>query len=118
MDFKITTDGLVGQMTWDDETTIMNNIYLSLMVPRGAFFAAPQFGSRLHEITKTTAQSVALLKDYCKEAMQWLLDLGRARSIEVKTERDARDLNRINMRITVTQADGRVITFETFTRVV
>jgi phage gp46-like protein len=121
MDFKIMTEDAVGQMTFDKADNILNNIFLSLMVPKGSFFQAPDFGSRLHLLkrAKNTEKTAALAEEYCKEALQWLIDTGRAKKIEVFSQRDRlQDLNRLKLLVEVTQADGRQVSFETFVEVV
>lgn len=123
MDFKINIEqgtGL-GAMTFEKADTIMNNVYLSLMVRRGSFFQNTDFGSRLHLLkrAKNTEKTAALAVEYCKEALQWLLNIGRATKINVYSERDRlQDLNRLKLLIEVTQADGRQLSFQTFTEVV
>ncbi len=121
MDFKIMTEDAIGQMTFDKADNIFNNVFLSLMIEKGSFFQNPEFGSRLHLLkrTKNTEKTVALAEEYCKEALQWLIDAGRAKKIEVFTQRDRlQDLNRLKLLVEVTQADGRQVSFETFVEVV
>lgn len=121
MDFKIEIDGATADMTFEKADTIMNNIYLSLMIPRGSFFQNPDFGSRLHLLlrAKNTANTEMLAKEYCKEALQWITDTGKAKKIEVITERDrTQDLHRLKVLIRATQADGQQVTFETFLEVI
>lgn len=121
MDFKLLTDSEVGTMTFDKAGDVMNNVFLSLMVPRGTWFQNPEFGSRLHLLrrAKNTAQTAALAEEYCREALQWLLDTGRATAIVVYSERDmTQDLHRLKLLVEVTQADGRMVMFDRFVEVV
>jgi len=123
MDFKILTDDAVtvGQMTFDPAGDIMNNVYLSLVMKRGSWFQNPEFGSRLHLLqrAKNTQKTAALAEEYCREALQWLLDVGRATKVDVRTERDrSQDLHRLKLLVEVTQADGRQVSFGTFVEVV
>jgi phage gp46-like protein len=121
MDFKIYTEDAVGQMTFDKADNIFNDVFLSLMIEKGSFFQNPEVGSRLHLLkrAKNTEKTAALAEEYCKEALQWLIDTGRAKKIEVFTERDRlQDLNRLKLLVEVTQADGRQVSFETFVEVV
>ncbi len=122
MDFNINigTNGQ-GTMTFDTATTIMNNVWLSLMIDKGSWFFNPDFGSRLYLLkrAKNTEHTAALAREYCKEALQWLLDTGRAVEIQVFSQRDRlQDLNRLKLLVEVTQADGNTVTFETFVEVV
>jgi len=123
MDFRILTDddATVGRMTFDPAGDIMNNVYLSLVVKRGSWFQNPEFGSRLHLLhrAKNTEKTAALAEEYCREALQWLLDVGRATKVDVHTERDrSQDLHRLKLLVEVTQADGRTVSFGTFVEVV
>ncbi len=123
MDFTILTDddATVGRMTFDPAGDIMNNVYLSLVVRRGSWFQNPGFGSRLHllERAKNTEKTASLAEEYCREALQWLIDTGRARRIDVRTERDrSQDLHRLKLLVEVTQADGRTVSFKRFVEVV
>lgn len=121
MDFGIETSTGQGEMTYDPVTDIRNNIYLSLEVRRGSFFARPGFGSRLHLLSreKNTARTAAIARDYCREALQWLLDSGRASAIEVTVERDPEgDPHRLKILVQATQADLTPVTFETFQEVI
>jgi len=122
MDFKILTDeDAMGQMTFDPAEDIMNNVFLSLMVKRGSWFQNPEFGSRLHLLqrAKNTEKTAALAEEYCKEALRWLIDTGRATRIDVHTQRDrTQDLHRLKFIVEVTEANGRQVTFERFVEVV
>jgi phage gp46-like protein len=116
MDFAIAISGADGQMTYEAVTDLANNIWLSLFTKRGSFFQDPGFGSRLYLLRrqKNTAQKAALAKSYCQEALQWLLDSGRAVDINVLIEEDQTDVCRLNAQIGCTQANGQEITFGLF----
>jgi len=123
MDFAITIDNYgLGQMTFDKATTIMNNIYLSLMVSRGSFFADPAFGSRLYLLqrSKNTETTARLAIDYCKEALQWMIDAGKIKNIEVSYERDrTQDMHRLKLLIEVTPLNSNEpVAFTTFIEVI
>jgi len=121
MDFSIKTSGGRGIMTFEKSSNLLTSVYLSLMIPLGSFFANPKFGSRLHLLRTmgNTARTEALIPDYCKEALQWMLDIGRAKSVSVITQRDPVALpGRINASVLVIQADNSEVTFNTFIPVV
>lgn len=117
MDFQLEISGTNADMTWEKSESILNNIYLSLTVKRGTFFQNPGFGSRLHELSraKNTARTRNLAAEYAKEALQWLIDAGRATEITVDIER--RD-NGLALKVTATQADGLEVEYEHFVEVV
>ena len=121
IDFAIVTDGITGQMTFDPASTIMNNIWLSLVIKKGSFFQNPDFGSRLHLLRrmKNTEKTAALAVDYCREALQWLLDTDRATSMDISYQRDVLETpNRLKVLISVTQANGQAVPFTYFVEVV
>jgi phage gp46-like protein len=123
MDFAITIDNQsgLGQMTFDQATTIMNNIYLSMEVKRGSFFADTSFGSRLHLLqrAKNTDTTMQLAIDYCKEALQWMIDAGKASLINVYAQRNMMEnINRLKLLIEVTPYSGAdPVAFSTFIEV-
>jgi phage gp46-like protein len=102
------------------DTTITNNIYLSLMVPQGSWFHNPEFGSRLHLLRreKNTERTAYLAREYCREALQWLLDSGRATAIDITVQSDrSLDPYRLLILVEATQADGMQISFTLFQEV-
>ncbi len=108
-------------MTFEKATGIGNNVYLSLMINRGAFVFAPDFGSRLYLLAraKNTPQTAALAEEYCREALAWLVETGRAAAVEVTSRADrGRDPHRLALHVSVTQANGQAVAFTTFVEVV
>jgi len=126
MDFAIdiATDGsATGAMTFDkgSDGNLRNNIYLSLVIKRGSWFQNLTFGSRLHLLqrAKNTEQTAALAEEYCKEALQWLIDTGRVKKIEIIAQRDReQDLHRLKLLVMVTKSNGDQVSFTTFVEVV
>jgi phage gp46-like protein len=116
MDYKLNINGSIADMTWEKADTILNNVYLSLMVKRGTFFQNPDFGMRSLARAKNTKNVEVLAKEYCLEALQWIKDSKKATKIDVFAQRDS--LNRMKVLIEVVQADGRQVNFETFLEVV
>lgn len=96
---------------------IGNNIYLSLMVRKGTWGFAPEFGSRLHLLQREKAldRMERVAKEYCDEALKWILDKGRAETIEVTTELDKGNM-RMKCLIEAYQK-GQKITYEHFVEV-
>lgn len=119
MDLAITLQDGQAQMTFFEAGDIFNNIYLSLTVKKGSFFHNPAFGLRQRGRLKNTEATAALIRHDYKDALQWLIDIGRAKSVAVSSERDRwQDLNRLKLLIEVVQADGRTVTFTTYREVV
>ena len=115
MDFKIvSTDGLGGEMSWDKAEDLGTHVALSLSVNQGDFFQDPTFGSRLFEVKKLTTKGMNLAQQYIEEALQWLLDTGKASNIDVFVERDSIDRNRLNIRVQVEERDGNQITYDLY----
>ncbi len=124
MDFAITIDPMsgAGRGTFEKATTVMNNIYLSLMIRRGAFFADPEFGSRLHllERAKDTAQTMQRAIGYAKEALQWMIDTGKATRVNVYAAREKNlNANRLALLVEVTPANSdQPVAFSVFINVI
>ena len=120
MDYAIATeDGLTGAMSFDPATDLTNNIFLSLTVKKGSWFHNPSFGLRQRDRLKNTENTTSLIRHDYIDALKWLLDTGRAKSVEVWVERDrTQDLNRLKILVEVVQADGQKVTFETYREVV
>jgi len=76
-----TTRDYAGQFT----TTLSNAVYLRLETPLGSYWADPTLGSRLHELEreKDVPRVRGLAKQYTEQALQPLLDDGRAQSVDV-----------------------------------
>lgn len=93
-------------MVWTRPTDISGLVWLSLELENGQFFNMPNFGLKTKDIKKITANNIEMLKQRVKDALQWLLDTGKAKSIDVVVERDSVDYNRINWKVEAVQADG------------
>lgn len=104
---------ITGDLTGQRINTLANAIYLRLMTPLGSYWADPTLGSRLYTLRreKDKPRVGRLAQQYARDALQSLLDDGRATQIEVTTEQ--RHDGWLRLRVEVVQADGR---FETFTR--
>lgn len=120
MDFKLTYDSHTGTIdqTFDQSGDILNNIIISLAIKKGTWWHDPQFGMTDRPRMKNTAATARLVKQDVEQALQWIIDAGRAVSIEVAAWRDQNDRDRLNILITATQADGRIVTYTTFKEVV
>lgn len=71
-----------------DGTTIDhlgNAVYLRLMTPLGSWWADPALGSRLHELAreKDVERIRVLARQYSEQALQPLIEDGRADAIDV-----------------------------------
>jgi len=100
------------------EDSLCNNVWISINLRRGFFFQNKKLGSRLFTIKKLTPDTIRLAQDYCKEALQWLLDIGRVSSINIVAERDVDDKNRLNLAISLVRANDEPITYNLFYRVI
>lgn len=119
MDFAIAmVDGL-PVVSFDKADTYFNNVLLSWIVPQGSLFAAPAFGHRFGELKKAVPRIEALAEALGREALQWMLDSGRARSIEVTARRDdTTHTRRLVLNARVISGSGRQISFDRFVEVV
>ena len=76
-----TTGGYTGART----ISLSNAVYLRLQTPLGSYWADKTLGSRLHELAreKDVARVRGLAVQYAEQALQPLLDDGRASSSTV-----------------------------------
>lgn len=96
---------------------VRNNIILSIMIRRGELPGAPNFGSRRYDITNGGDAGARDLERYDAEALQWIIDIGRAKTIEIKAWPEPGEPGRYNELITATLTDGEIVPFQTFFRV-
>jgi len=110
MDAQI--DPYTGDLTGRRITTLANAVYLRLMVPLGSWFASPTLGSRLHELQreKDVPRVAVLARQYAEQALQPLLDDGRAQGLQVST-RQVGD-GRLWLDIELIDASGQRQTFK------
>ncbi|EKD4439703.1 phage GP46 family protein [Citrobacter freundii] len=82
-------DPVTGDYTGDSTDSLANAVYLRLMTPLGSWWAAPSLGSLLHTLQreKDTPRVRKLARQYAEQALQPLLDDGRAISIDITAER-------------------------------
>ena len=92
-----------------------NAVYLRLMTPLGSYWADATLGSRLHEIQreKDLARVEILARQYAQSALAPILADGRARAIDITTERVKLPAggSRLNLLIEVTDAAGNRLSF-------
>ncbi|WP_038914742.1 MULTISPECIES: phage GP46 family protein [Dickeya] len=96
-----------GDYTGTATATLANAVYIRLMTPLGSWWAVPSLGSKLHLLTreKNVSRVYTLARQYAVEALQPLIDDGRATTIEVAT--DAGDNGWLILIIDVTAPVGR-----------
>lgn len=117
-DFLI--DPSVGDYVLDDVPSFMadpagglaNAVYLRLMVPLSSYWKDPSLGSRLHEIQreKDLSRVGLLAKQYAEQALQPIIDDGRATAIEVEPEQPHNGW--LILHITVHAASGNTFNFK------
>ena len=117
MGYKITLVNGKPERTYDQDETIATDIALSLLVEQGSWFFDRTFGRRKRN-KKNTAQSIGELVQDCNQALKWLLDTGKAKSIDVIAEPDVNDRTRANVMVTAGQANDKIVTFQTFISVI
>ncbi|MDF7676353.1 phage GP46 family protein [Neisseriaceae bacterium ESL0693] len=68
--------------------TLQNAVYIRLMTPKGEYWADPALGSLLHTLQreKDLNQVGMLARQYAEEALQPILDDGRATAITVSAQ--------------------------------
>ena len=124
MDFQINLPGndlgttrtvsSVGEMAFVKNTDIRTDVYLSLNIKKGSWFANPKFGCDLFKIRKITAGNLVLAKQYVEAALQWMIITGRAKAVTVVVERNSQNLWYMSISISITQADGMVFFYQMY----
>lgn len=82
-------DSRIDPTTGDYDRTRINDlsnaVYLRITVPLGSYWGDPKLGSRLHLLNraKDVERNRTLAVQYTKEALQPLIDSGRADRIDV-----------------------------------
>lgn len=104
MDQNIST--ATGDYTQTRVYSLQNAVYMRLETPLGSYWADPLLGSRLHELAreKDVSRVYLLARQYAEQALQPLLDDGRADSITVDTQKGQKGW--LYLLITVTDSSG------------
>jgi len=73
-----------GEMT----DTLQNAVYISLITPLGSYCLNPSLGSLLHTLKreKDVSRVGLLAEQYAYEALEHILDDGRAKQIDISAE--------------------------------
>lgn len=87
MDQNISTS--TGDYTNSRIYSLQNAVFLRLETPLGSYWADPLLGSRLSELKreKDVSRVYLLARQYSEQALQPLLDDGRAKTITVDTQK-------------------------------
>ncbi len=111
-DYVPDTGARTGDLVRDPAAGLANACYLRLMVPLGSWWAAPDVGSRLHELAreKDLPRVGQLARQYVRDALAPLLADGRAKSVDVISQQP-RD-GRLLLGIEVVDALGNRRLFE------
>ena len=119
MDFSITIDNLDGNptMSWTKSGDISTNVWYTTNIEQGTFFQNPDFGVNLRDINKVTVNNIDLIKQRLEKAYNWLLTTGKAKQLIVIVEPDLMNINRVNYKIEIYQADGIPVTITDFVTV-
>ncbi|MBN3254282.1 phage GP46 family protein [Pectobacterium brasiliense] len=74
-----------GDYTGTTTTTLANAVYLRVKTPLGSYWADPLLGSKLHLLAreKDVARVHKLAQQYAAEALQPIVDDGRASAVSV-----------------------------------
>jgi len=120
MDFQLIYDSQSGAIdqTFEQAGDLINNIILTLSIKKGSWWFDPSFGLIHRPRLKNTPATARLLQQDMEQALQWIIDAGRATSITIATQRDENNRHRLNFLITAIQPDGRSVTYTTFKEVV
>ena len=115
MDFQVVMDSSypTGGLTFTKNSDIRTNIYLSLNIKKGSWFANTQFGNELYKVKKVTDAGLVLAKQYIEQALQWLIQTGKATSIKVEVVKSDK-LGSINFNVQALQPNGITVYYQQF----
>lgn len=105
-------DPTTGDYTGESPDTLSNAVYLRLMTPLGSWWADIELGSLLHTLAreKDVARVRMLARQYAEQALQPIVDDGRAQTITVTAEKYRTGW--LLLIITVVSSGGTPQTFE------
>lgn len=94
-------DTLTGDYTGRTIDSLKNAVYIRLKTPLGSWWADKNIGSLLHllEREKDLERVGLLAKQYAEEALQPIVDDGRAERIEVTAEQPHNGMLYLNIRV-------------------
>ncbi len=119
MDYTLTPNtGGSADLSYTKSDGLFVNVYLSLNIAQGSWWFNPGFGLRRRPRMKNTPALATLLAQDCRDALQWLLDNGRATSVLVTALAVPDRPSWLNIQCAVTTATGRTITYDKFVEVV
>lgn len=106
-----------GDLARDPSNGLVNAAYLRLMTPLGQWFGDATLGSRLHELAreKDLPRVEQLARQYAQQALQPLLQDGRAQRIDVRTSRQGD--GRLRLAIELVDANGVTSAFDVLVKV-
>lgn len=107
-------DNGIPEMSWEKSEDISTSLYLSLGISHGTLFNNIDFGLKLDDIKKVTVNNIELIKSRIENALQWMLDIGKVKTIDIIVERDSKDINRIDIKVEAVQIDGTPINISMF----
>ncbi len=113
MGYQYTLKDGKPEMTFNPDATIATDLLFSALVRQNSFFLDPGFGLDLAK-----KNNPALIADSYKAAAKWLIDTGKAKSVDVTAEPDDDDKGRVNVLEKARQANDEPATFETFVGVI
>lgn len=81
-------DPTTGDYTGETTDSLANAVYLRLMTPLGSWWAEPTLGSLLHTLRreKDVSRVKKLAIQYSQQALQPVIDDGRAQSVDISAE--------------------------------
>jgi len=118
--YTITPNGTGADLSYTEGSgsDLLNNVWLSLNIPRGSWWFDQAFGLRKRPNMKNTPALVQLLQQDCRDALQWLLDNRRATAIEVDAQEVPGDRFRVRLACRITGANGKTVSYDKFVKVV
>jgi phage gp46-like protein len=100
-------DPTTGDYTGDSSESLANAVYLRLMTPLGSWWADPTLGSLLHTLRERMCPAFRTAVQYSQQALQPIIDDGRAQSISVTAEHWQKGWMLLHITVTCPRAERR-----------
>ena len=104
-----------GYMTFNKNTDCRTDLYDSLYMKKGSWWFDPTFG--LQSISKITASNILSFQQNIESALAWMVNAGRASTIDVTVEQDIQNMNQLDVLINITQPNGFIVAYHQYYRV-
>lgn len=96
---------------------LYENVCLSMTIPKGSLYKRPELGHRFAALANEVASDDTRRRaeDYAQEALKWMRDSGRVRTVDASAAYD--DHDRLIVAVEVVSPSGQQVAFSRFVEV-